>query len=102
MGSEPIELPDEFEGPTRSWAAPRPTVEDCPRLDVRKLVRQGLWPGRRGIYRLGPSLKVQIEVGDDEIVLSYPAQGEELVYEIRLERTPCHYGGARTWFWCPN
>lgn len=28
-------------------------------------------------------------------------EGEELDYQIRMEPSPCHYGGQRWWFRCP-
>jgi hypothetical protein len=38
----------------------------------------------------------------DRIMLDYRVNGEPVQESIHLEHTPCHYGGSRTWFQCPN
>ena len=80
-------------------------------IDVRSFQRNGLLvQGRtigasptRGTGQLPP---VQLQVGVDEIALTLRKSNElgtvqEYTTRIRLDRTPCNYGGNRVWFFCP-
>src|SRR3990172_11483980 len=51
----------------------------------------------RGLSRLW------VNVCADYVMLSHTAaSGERHTEAVQLTRTPCHYGGARVWFLCPN
>jgi hypothetical protein len=81
-------------------------------IDVRFLHRHGhLRPG--AVFILG-SIRNGVLTGSirgrttvDSIVLSYLSQTlgsnqwQKREYPVELVRTPCHYGGKRTWFICP-
>jgi hypothetical protein len=89
----------------------RDTTADYLRMDVRFMERQGylrvfcggsLYWSRRG-ERVA---SINFRTESDRIVLSYRnrARGDEwesLEYSVLLDRTPCHYGGFRSWFLCP-
>lgn len=84
---------------TRSAA----TVDDYPRIDVRRMKRRGeLEPGSSGelswSWRGSFVDKIRYESHPDRLVLIRYA--ERTV--IRLDNTPCHYGGKRQWFLCPG
>ena len=79
----------------------RVTVEDCPKLDIRALNRRG-W--RFGWWPLSYSNGSSISVGGtrDALKLSYRVSGEPVSYEIRVVRSPVHFGGEREWLQCPD
>ncbi|MBH9577865.1 hypothetical protein [Inhella proteolytica] len=53
--------------------------------------RDGEQTGSVGLLAEAHALRVMCSVNNQ------PAD-----HHIQLERTPCHYGGARTWFRCPS
>lgn len=80
------------------------------RLDVRKLQREGhLTFGRAFTWqwsysgRAAASIRIRVEAG--YVTLSYyhgsGASRVEMNYPVKLEWTPCQYGGHRVWFRCP-
>lgn len=83
-------------------------------LDVRRLQREGiLTPGRWTGWQWSEDGKPYASIGmsvsgaGDRLTLSYrwtPHGGEPVDVEcpIRLETTPCNYGGVRVWFACPQ
>lgn len=81
-------------------------VEDYRALDVRSLARSDvvqaghscLWCWWRDGERVA---SIAIKAEAHAIRLTYKANGEPQDYSVRLERTPCHYGGNRVWFICP-
>ncbi|MBS0354452.1 MAG: hypothetical protein JSR83_11195 [Proteobacteria bacterium] len=88
----------------------RHTTDDYRRLDVRALHRAGMLTTRhaamwnwssRGVLRASIHVRAQ----EDHVFLTYTAteNGErrEYSYPVRLDWTPCQYGGARPWFLCP-
>lgn len=87
------------------------TIEETPRLDIRCLYRQGLLtPGYAGRYTWSagdiPAGSINYRVEQDWLILDYRVrvQGDEwesIKEPVRLDRTPCHYGGERLWFLCP-
>ena len=88
----------------------RPTTDAALALDVRILARGGgLTPGAHA--HTWPSVwgdaAVGYTVGGDLLVLAYRTRaswlGEwrEARQAVRIERTPCRYGGDRPWFACP-
>lgn len=97
-------------GSGRRWSS-QETTEGYLQLDVRWLRRErALRSGAQGTVRWlsrgreTASIRYRTEV--NAIIVSYKHQKrggewESLVYPIQLERTPCHYGGSRTWFLCP-
>ncbi|MBK9444568.1 MAG: hypothetical protein IPN53_26215 [Comamonadaceae bacterium] len=78
-------------------------------LDVRKLQRDGvLIPGSRftsSWTRNGkPNGSISVTVNEDSVWLIYRhggAAGQDMNYRVRIEHTPCNYGGQRTWWLCP-
>jgi ketosteroid isomerase-like protein len=81
-------------------------------LDVRVLARRrrlasGMsysWAWSRGGE---PAGNISIQTASDHVRLAYtwtPHQADprHIDYSVRLERTPCHYGGSRPWFVCPR
>ena len=88
------------------------TTESQHRIDIRWLKKQGyLRPGNfrllswsRGNEQTG-SIGYRMEA--DRMVLNYrhrPHGGEweQVEQTISFDRTPCNYGGHRTWFLCPR
>lgn len=72
-------------------------TESLPSVDIRRWHRDGLLvPGRTFIcsWRGG---WFTVEVAVDRLVF-----GGSMTQAIRLERTACHYGGARACFVCPD
>jgi hypothetical protein len=79
------------------------------RLDVRWLQRHGYLDGRphvvtwsRGEQQVGSLL---LALRPEGVVLTYRYQGgggdwEDVRQVVRLDWTPCHYGGERPWFRC--
>jgi hypothetical protein len=80
-------------------------------LDVRRLHRKRLlspgsscgWHWSRDGERIGD---IGIVAAENAIRLSYtwtPSGGDPklMAYDVRIERTPCRYGGSRPWFRCP-
>lgn len=97
-------------GSGRRYQGGRSTTESYRPLDVRKLHRAGLLtPGMAAVwswYNRGElRFSIRVEAGADCAVLDYQAKeaGElrNFRYPVRLDWTPCQYGGARPWFLCP-
>ena len=88
------------------------TTEGYHRIDVPYLRRHGnLRPGTvfnlswsRGGMQTG---SIQGRTTSNSIILSYShkrgesGEWQRKEYPVELVRTPCHYGGERTWFLCP-
>ena len=89
----------------------RDTTEDYRRIDVRFMERNGyLRMGAAGSLewsRRGERIAhIDYRSEPGQVVLSYSArerggEWEKLTYPVRLDRTPCNYGGSRAWFVCP-
>jgi hypothetical protein len=83
------------------------TTEGRNTLDVRKCQRDGvLIPGTQfesSWTRNGqPSGAITVQVHDNSVSLIYRHGGDtDLNYPVRIERTPCNYGGERVWWLCP-
>lgn len=87
------------------------TTGDCKSLDVRHLQRDGLLTAGRSFnlswMRNGKAIaSIQVRTEADRVILDYRHQrggGEwkSQNYPVRIEWTPCNYGGARAWFICP-
>ena len=86
----------------------RPVGEHMLRLDVRQLHRRDcLRPGLAFSWSWSwgdePAGSISIFTSADSIRLSYSTRAGEQVDElVDLDRTPCNYGGTRTWFLCPR
>ena len=55
------------------------------------------WQWSRGGEITG---NIVVSVNDWSIRLGYSTQGKDASQTIQTTMTPCHYGGARTWFVC--
>ena len=89
------------------------TADSHHKIDVFFLHRRGhLRPG--AFFTLGwsrngmPTGSIRGRTTGNSIVLSYlhqpfgSNQWQMKEYPVELVRTPCHYGGERTWFRCPG
>jgi hypothetical protein len=98
-------------GSRRRWAS-RETTGDYLQLDVRRLQKCGAlerrytfsWRWSRSDGE--PIGNISIRPEADRVILSYRdrrpgGDWTDQNYSVRLERTPCHYGGERVWFRCP-
>lgn len=82
-------------------------AEHCRRLDARRLQRDGwlrpgascLWGWNADGESLG-SISLSAEAG--ALRLTYSLNGEPMAQRVPILLTACHYGGARSWFACPN
>jgi len=86
----------------------RPVGEDMLRLDVHFLhgkdwLRPGLSFTLSWSWRGEPRASIGVITNTDCIHLMYGTKDGEHVDElVDLDRTPCNYGGERTWFLCPR
>jgi hypothetical protein len=87
------------------------TTDDMRGLDVRTLHR-GDWlkPGAWGQWTWTcngeRSAWIEFRATTDGVVLSYRQRQpggdwRDMEYLVRVEWTPCHYGGTRPWWLCP-
>lgn len=99
-------------GSGRHWRpSAKGTTDAYQRLDVRHLQRKGLLERGRSFTwqwsRDGETLAtIDIRTEPDQVILSYrhrlgEAEWKREEYPVRLEWTPCAYGGRRAWFICP-
>lgn len=101
-------------GSGRRWRSnAKNTTEDIPALDVRELHRKGVLTFGR-VFRYGwcsggrETLAALVR-SDNNLVEVYPLIKEDDGGEqtgpphlAPLSITPCHYGGIRVWFHCPQ
>lgn len=88
-------------------------VESCRQIDVNRWHREGgltpgycfnwAWWSEKGDKRASISIKAL----PGAVELSYTlnpgtSRAEDVLYQVEIERTPCHYGGERSWFICPG
>ena len=92
-----------------------PVVESGLTLDINRLLRQrNFLPGRHvaGVlsWSYAHSGEKTASIGYEASLMSpenawarlhYSANGAPKDYRVRLEATPCHYGGLRWWWICP-
>lgn len=83
-------------------------ADHCRRLDVRRWHREGmLKPGSFGTWQWTDrdTGEVRSSIGyraeADRLLLDYSIDGKPSGHAVRLETTPCNYGGTRPWFVCP-
>ena len=84
----------------------RPVVEDYLRLDILNFKKEGLLsPGTEFTMTCKKSgnviTTVSVAVKEESLSLQYYFKEKRHNQEIFFVRTPCHYGGLRTWFQCP-
>lgn len=92
------------------WDA-KATTNDMRKLDVRRLARDSFlspgtlfgWQWSCNGEKVGD---IQITAEVDQVRLCYKSRSygddwEQHDYRVRLLKTPCNYGGFRTWFACP-
>lgn len=91
------------------FSTPRNVTSSYLRLDIRKLHREGfLIPGRASVcqwsrgHTVRASISLAVSGSDkaDVLTLSYCANHEPVEEQVRLEWTPCNYGGERPWTLC--
>ena len=99
-------------GSGRHWHyGAKDTTDDYRMLDVRRWQRDGLLtPGRAFGWQWTRQeeivASIQVRAESDRIMLIYRhrsggGEWKSEEYPVRLEWTPCHYGGQRAWFLCP-
>ena len=81
-------------------------------LDIRLLHRAGgLGPGESRTWSwersVGGVSRINMQVGNDAVTLAYQVTyqfGEcrDYSYPVRIEWTPCNFGGRRAWWLCPD
>lgn len=93
----------------------RHVVENCLTLHINELLRQGaILPGYTCFGSVGwtnastgqqcASIRYEADLSDTTgpgVRLQYTAKGVPKDYVVRLEATPCPYGGVRWWWVCP-
>jgi len=90
----------------------RKTIESQHGLDIRWLNKQGdLRSGAIGFLSWSTRGKetgsIRYRIEETRLVLNYQhrfrgGEWERVEQAIEFDRTPCHYGGHRTWFLCPQ
>jgi hypothetical protein len=98
-------------GSGKRWNS-KSTTESQHGIDIRWLKKQGyLRPGNAGLLSWSSRGKRTGSIGyrmeTDRMILNYryrPHGGEweHVEQTISFNRTPCNYGGFRTWFLCPR
>ena len=79
------------------------TCESHHRLDVRELARDGLLQGSGTItWSRGNRITgaVSVNGNGNEVTLTYVSEGDKINEKVRLDKTPVHFGGTRSWFLC--
>ena len=94
------------------WNAGRPAqhgkVERSLRLSAKDADKHGLLSGGYAVWSWKnaetgePLASVAVHGGADRIVLEHSASGTPIRQPVAIERTPCHFGGYRPWFRCPD
>jgi len=89
------------------------TTSSCLSLDARRYQREG-WLRPGSIVSLTwtrngkPWGSISMSALEDAVILRYSyrrrgeGEAEDVVERVALDRTVCHFGGARTWFRCPH
>jgi len=87
-------------------------TEDYRQIDIRRWQREGLLKPGNGFdttwSRNGEkiaAISVKVETGRLRLIYNFRKsdadEWESLDYPVKLQTTPCHYGGFRYWFTCP-
>ena len=91
----------------------RSTIEETKRVDIRYMRRSGLLkPGYRGSLSWSrggkPTGNINFICLQDYLQLHFryrfgnEGDWQSVEQKITFDRTPCHYGGERLWFLCPQ
>jgi len=97
-------------GSGRRYQGGKDATDDYRALDVRRWQRDGfLTPGRAFGWqwtRNGETVaSIQVRTESDRVILSYRhrsgGEWKDELYPVRLDWSPCTYGGRRAWFLCP-
>lgn len=98
-------------GSGRRYQQGKNTTSNCRSLDVRWLNQQGLldkrYPQIISWSRCEEEIaSIQIIAQPDKVALKYrhsrnDENWQNHDYPVRLDWTPCRYGGQRAWFLCP-
>jgi hypothetical protein len=90
-------------------ATSKDTVDRYLAIDARGWQRDGVLKAGTTFVTTWTHLGASIggHAQDDHVLISYQSQTEggprvDHRYTIRLDRTPCTYGGSRLWFLCPG
>lgn len=81
---------------------------DIRQLRKRKLLYSGAWFSWHWTTSYGdPAGSMSVSVQAEQVTLHYKRtprgdSPQHVTYSIRIARTPCHYGGERSWFLCPQ
>jgi len=99
-------------GSGRKWYFDsKETTDDYRRLDIRRWQRDCLLEASKAFSwqwsRNGETIaSINVIMERDRVILTYrhkrgDEEWKDECYPVRIERTPCHYGGSRAWFICP-
>ena len=87
-------------------------VEQSRQLDVRQLQREGLLHigmnyGRSWTRNGTRVATIRLTVDSDQVLVQYSrclrdGRWDDAFFGVSLERTPCHLGGERVWWRCPE
>lgn len=88
------------------------TTNKMKKLDIRRVHRAGgLVPGESCTWSwtwgIDSVSRISMQAGDDVVTLAYRitdqfGEGRDYSYPVRIEWTPCNYGGRRAWWVCPD
>ncbi|WP_282608418.1 hypothetical protein [Pelagibius sp. Alg239-R121] len=89
---------------------PKQTVDDTPEISVFNLNEAGAFDRfgtTKGEAAIGWGQCIAFEAhmygeGNSKIYLRYGLNGQSMMDIVLLDSTPCHYGGVRWWFICPD
>lgn len=93
----------------RSSYSGKPETNESMPLDIRKIIRKGLWVAGNSfswqwLVNDRAVAGIRIRVDWQSMVLSYRIKSTSEVVEQRVQTqtSPCHLGGERRWFTCPQ
>ena len=98
-------------GSGRRCQGGKATTSGCYQIDARKLQRAGVltasgsfaWHWSRNGEAVA-SIRARVEEDRLTLIYSHKSRGDDwqaMEYPVRLEWTPCNFGGRRAWFVCP-
>ncbi len=93
----------------RSSYDSKPETSDSMPLDIRKITRKGLWVTGNSfswqwLVNDREVASIRIRVDWQSMMLSYriKSTGEVVEQQVQTQTSPCHLGGERRWFTCPQ